>query len=488
MSTVQQAHRTVPAFPDIADPLTFVDHWLFWGISAALVTVICLWVGRRIIARRRAGDVPAGPLSHWTRWPRRLGWTTIILFFGGFGVWASVAPLTSAAMAPGVVSPDGSRKTVQHLEGGIIRAIHVREGDVVEAGQPLITLEDVHAQASLSEVRERYLHLLAEETRLVAEQSASEAVSLPPALEPFGHAGAEAMAAQIALFQSRRETREGQHRILDQRIAQLEEQIVGLERVIVAQERQLDLIGEEVETVQTLVAQGLERTPRLLALQRAEAEIEAELAANHATIAGNRQQIGEAEYEWLTLQARYRETATAELAEVRANLATVRSQLPSREDTLTRTVVAAPISGTVLDLRVTTETGVLRPGEAILDIVPQDAVLIIDARLTVSDIVHVRAGQQARVLLTAYGQRTLPQIFGTLRSVSSDSLEDERDGQHYFLAKVVIDPDELAQLDEGLELSPGMPASVMIVTGERTVLDYLLRPFVESLTKTFREA
>ncbi|MEQ9014678.1 MAG: HlyD family type I secretion periplasmic adaptor subunit [Marinovum algicola] len=464
----------------------FVEAAVWLGLGAVVIAALVVVALRRWRAARR-GAAPLTVLGDRTRWPRRLGYATIAVFFGGFGLWSAGAPLASAALAPGVVNPEGSRKTIQHLEGGIIRAIHVGEGDAVEAGQPLVTLEDVQARAALEEVRERYVHLVAHEARLVAEQAGAAFVEIPAELNRAGPAGRQALHAQIDLFASRRETLRGRHRILDQRVAQLERQIAGLERVIAAEDRQLALLGQEIATVEALVADGLAKMPRLLALQRSQAEVMASQGNNEATIARHRERIGETEYQALTLEAQRREEIDAELARVRAELATVRSQLPSRRDLLARTTVAAPIAGTVMNVQVTTESGVIGPGEPVLEIVPREARLIVDARVAPTDIETVRPGQRARVLLTAYGQRNLPQIFGTLRSVSADRLVDERDGRAYFLARVAVDPAELEALGADLELVAGMPADVMILTGERTLLDYLLRPLADSLTRSFKE-
>lgn len=461
-----------------------VQPWMGWTAGAAALVILLGFVW---FFRRRSAEASRS-LSHQTRWPRRLGYATVLLFFGGFGSWAAIASLASAAVAPGVVSPEGNRKTVQHLEGGIIERIHVREGDRVAVGDPVVTLQDTRARAALGEIRERYIHLLAKEARLMAEAAGDDAVAMPASLAAFGEAGANAIQAQRELFASRRATLAGQTRILAQRTAQLEEQIAGLERVIAAQNRQLALIEEEVGSVTQLLDKGLARKPRLLALQRAQAAIMAEKARNEATIAGNRQKIGETEYELITIRSQRREKIDTAMTDTRSDLAMLKSQLPSRQDQLSRTVISAPIAGTIMNVQVTTETGVVKPGAQLLDIVPEKAPLVIDARVAPTDIETIRPGQQARVLLTAYGQRSLPQVYGTLRSISADRLEDERNGQPYFLAKVEVDPAHLDALGGDLELSPGMPADVMILTGERTMLDYLVRPFVESFTKSFRES
>lgn len=465
--------------------------------SQALALALALWLFILLLVklrvRRDRGENDAQPsslpLSRVVRGPKLMGYAAILLFFGGFGAWAAIAPLASAAIAPGVVSPDGNRKTVEHLEGGIVREIHVREGDQVHAGQILVTLEDVRARAEFEELRERLVHLVTLEARLLAEQAGADSIASLSALDGVDPAVIEpAMTAQRRLFESRRATLEGREQILAQRIGQLEAEIDGLHEVIAAQDEQLALIGQEIEGVQTLYEKGLSRLPQLLELKRAQADVRADRASNRAQIARHQRAIGETRLQLLTMREQLQEQVAEELSQVRTDLAAVRSQLPSREDVLTRTVVTAPLAGTVMNVRVTTTTGVVEPGEPLLDLVPDAAQLVIDARVKPTDMDTVHAGQGARVLFPAYGQRNLPQIFGQLRSVSADRMADERTGEPYFLAKVEIAPAELARVAPDVALSPGMPADVMILTGERTLLDYLVRPFVESVTKSFRES
>lgn len=494
-----------PALDRWQELLSALDRWVRWIIEAggvdpadipemavriAAAVLACgvpllLWLALR---RRRATVVDVISLARMTRGPRLLGFGALLLLTAGFGGWSVMAPLAGAAIAPGVVSPDGHRKTIQHLEGGIIRGIHVQEGDAVLAGTILVTLEDIQARARYEEIRERYTHVLAIEARLDAEAIDAREIDFPPELAALGSGGAErAMAGQEALLRSRRATFEGKERILGQRVKQLEEEITGLHQMIAAQDTQLALLDQEIASVRELYEKGLERLPRLLALQRARADLDGAQAENRAKIARNGQGIGEAEMQLLTMGQQAKEQVDEDLTKVTAELAELRSQLPSREDTLSRTTIQAPISGTVMNVRITTTAGVIKPGEPILDIVPTEAKLIIDAQVKPIDIDVVRPGMAARILLTAYGQRSLPQIHGTLRSISADRLIEDKSGASYFLAKVEVDPSELEPLD-GIRLIPGMPAEVMILTGERTLLDYLLRPLFDSITKSFRES
>lgn len=460
-------------------------------VAACVVLLLGLLIlalrARRAPAVARSDE--AVSLADAVRRPRLLGYAALLVFFGGFGTWAALTPLASAAVSPGVVSPDGSRKTIAHLEGGIVRELAVREGDVVYEGQMLVTLEDVQARAEFEALRERFVHLVTLEARLLAELAGEDRLDRPAALQDLpDEAVMPALLAQQRLLESRQATFEGREQILGKRIKQLQAEIDGLVEVIAAQDEQIALVTEEVDTVSALLERGLGNRPRLLALQRERADIRAEQASSRARIARHEQSIGETQIQLLTMTEQVREELSDELSRVRSELATVRSQLPSREDVLQRTLVAAPLDGTVVNLRVTTERGVVQPGEPLLDLVPVEATLIVDARVKPVDMDTVRAGQSARVMFPAYGQRNLPEIRGRLRSISADRLLDERTGEPYFLAKVEVDEAELKRLAPEIELTPGMPAEVMILTGERTMLDYLLRPFVQSVTRGFRES
>ncbi|RYH11405.1 HlyD family type I secretion periplasmic adaptor subunit [Tropicimonas sp. IMCC6043] len=456
-------------------------------ITFILAFLIVLLVLRRIVGARRPPE-RAEPLSMMVRRPKFMGLAASVVLVLFFGSWSVLAPLSSAAIAPGVVSPEGDRKTVAHLEGGIVRSIHVREGDVVAAGDPLVTLEDVQARARYEELHKRLLHLTAMEARLLAQRSDKEAIPFPENLVNDASDEAKlAMEAQQDLLASQRATQAGREKILHQRILQLEEQNAGLEDVTVAQERQIELVLEEIRSVQTLYDKGLAEASRLLALKRAHADLEADKALNRAHIAENAQRIGETEIQLLTMREAVVEQANDGLAEIQRLLGEIRSQIPSREDVLARTVVRASMPGTVMNIHATTEAGVLRPGETILEIVPSEARLIIDARVKPNDIDRVLPGMTARVVLTAYKQRNLPMIHGVLRSVSADRLVEDRTGEPYFLAKVEVNSEDLAGLSS-VRLIPGMPTEVMILNEEKTVLEYLFEPILKSANRSLRES
>ncbi|RUU06548.1 HlyD family type I secretion periplasmic adaptor subunit [Mesorhizobium sp. USDA-HM6] len=454
--------------------------------AAAGLLVLLLIAG---FARRRSPAVRASrrDLNQRTRPARMLGYVSAIFFVGGVAAWSGVALLASAVVANGVVSPEGYRKTIQHLEGGIIGAIHVKEGDKVSAGQVLISLKTTEAQGRYDELLGHYIRLLATEARLVAELAGQDRIAFPRELTSIdSELARKVVVEEQALLDSRLATREGRTQILDRRIAQIEEQSTGARDVMAAEAEQLKLIDQEIASAQELYKKGLERLPRILALQRAQADIRANQASNRAQVAKNDQQIGETKLQLLNLRQQDMESANEDLAKARTDLAELRSQLPSRQDVLARTNIVAPIAGTVMNVRVTTESGVISSGQPLLDIVPNEPNLIIDSRIRPTDIDVVHPDMPARVVLSAYPSRHLPQIHGQLTSVSADRLTDEKTGEPYFLGKVKVDTADLAELHD-VRLSPGMPAEVMILTGEHTLLDYMLAPVQASLTRTFRE-
>lgn len=418
----------------------------------------------------------------------------VILFYGVFGTWAATAKLASGAPAEGVVSPIGSRKTVQHLEGGIIGEILAREGDAVVAGQPLIMLSQTQAQAGFDIFLDKRRTLAATVARLEAERDGQPSPEFPKFLTDAQSdpAVANILSAQMNLFETRTATQNGRESILSQRVLQLEEQIDGLEKQIASQTRQIELIDEEIADIEQLVSKGLERKSRLSGLERNKAEIDGERAQNQSAVAQSRQAIGEAQLQIINLKDNYRTEISEQLNAAITELSGIRQQMIASEDVLQRTVVTAPISGVVHNMRFNTLGGVIRPGEAVLDIVPAEEGLIIEARISPLDIDVVYQGLEAQVNLQAFSQRNLPLINGVVRSVSADALVDEATGESYFKANVAVDRAKLDDIEQkiGMEIDlvPGMPANVMIVTGHRTFLQYLIDPFSNSVRNSFRES
>jgi HlyD family secretion protein len=435
---------------------------------------------------RDAGQ--AAPRAN-VRGPVVAGLCIIVLLVVGFGGWAATAPLAGGAVAPGVISPDGSRKTIQHLEGGIIGTIMVRDGDTVAASAPLLTLEDTQARAVYEIILSQYRSVLAVQARLASEQLGRSSVEIPPELLAASDDPAikEIIEVQRQLFATRRDAHLSRGRVLEQRILQLRDQARGFKAQVDSSKQRLLIVTEELRAKEILFEKRLIAKPAVLALRRAQAEIEGDRGEYQAAIAQAQQQIGETELELVALDAVRANEIAAELDRVHAELARLKQQVNASEDTLRRTVITAPVAGKVMDLRFKTRGGVIQPGEPILDIVPLNDDLLIDARVSPVDIDVVHPGLPAQVHLLAYAQRNLPQIEGKVLSVSADSLRDEQTGVSYYLVRVEVDRQQLARVAADVQLVPGMPAEVLIVTGERTLLGYLVQPFRDMFRRSLRE-
>lgn len=411
------------------------------------------------------------------------------LTFGGLGTWAASADLASAVLAPGTFVVEGDRKLVQHLEGGVVSQLFVKDGDSVEAGQLLLSLDATQVRASLGVLRANLDAALAERARLVAEREEKAAVVFPDALIERGEDPGvqETVTGQNRLFEARLAAFEGRVEVLRQRIAQLKEEITGIEAQQRSKTRQVALIGEELAGLQELFAKGLTEKPRILALQRDQARLEGERGEHLAAIARAKKAIGETELEILQSTLQRQEEISTSLREVQTRILDLSERIAAARDRVDKIELRAPTAGVVVSLAITTEGAVLQPGETVLEIVPHDTRLVIEAKLRPDDIDSVAVGQTARLRLTALVQRTTPTLTGRVIYVSADRLEEQRSGEPYFLALVALDPDQIARL-EGQPVLPGMPAEVMVETGARTALDYLVQPISDTLAKAWRES
>lgn len=422
-----------------------------------------------------------------TRGPVLFGaWVTIFIF-GFIGIWSAIAPLASAAIAPGKVILSGSKKTIQHLEGGIVERIYVREGQAVEANQPLVRLNETAAKARLDLFKKQYLAARAAEARLIAERDDLPTMKLPEEISEVQEDPEmqEIIYSQQRLLTSRRDSVQGKVNVLKQKVAQYEEEISGLEAQITSANRQIALLQEEIDAVAKLLKQGNAQKPRLLALQRHQAELKGKRGEYKARISRARQAIGEAELEIINTGNDFANKVATEMKETVEKIGDLQERLKASVDVMDRIIIAAPLAGIITDLQVHTIGGVIRPGEKIMDIVPIDE-LVIEAKVSPQDIDVVTAGLDARVRLSAYKARSVPPIDATVIHVSPDRFDDRQTGESYYLARIEITEKELR--DNGnLELLPGMPAEALIITGERTLLGYMMDPITDSFRKAFRE-
>jgi HlyD family secretion protein len=421
-----------------------------------------------------------------------LGAGLLVLMFGAGGFWMATAPLNAAANAPGMVSADSQNKTMQHLEGGIIKAILVEEGSKVEAGQLLVQLDDTRANANHNLVMGQLWAALALDARLKAERDGASAIAFAPELlaKQDDPTIATIMQTEKQIFASRRDSLAGEAAILRQRIGQYTEEITGLQAQAVAIDHQLGFIRDETLDTTYLVGKGLAPKPKLLALQRTTSQLDGQRGQATAQIARSRQNISELALQIEQLSADRLNEVIDALREVAGQIADLQQNRLAAEDTMERLAIRAPQPGTVVKLLFHTVGGVVSPGAPVLEFVPRDDKLIVEARLKPEDIGFVHVGMPAEVRIHAYNQRRLPLVLGKVTYVSPDRLMEkssEKAGeQAYYLTRVEVDPESVAALP-GAKLYPGMATDVVIETGERTALDYLLTPLTTTLRNSFRE-
>jgi HlyD family secretion protein len=412
----------------------------------------------------------------------------VLCFVLGLGTWSAFAPLESAAIAPGVVEPESSRKTIQHLEGGIVKKILVSDGDVVRSGQTLIALDDTRARAEAQSLQSQLWDAEAREARLRSEQQERDRVSLPAELEAIAEenpAAATVVTAQRNIFEARRQVFEAQISVIRQKKSEVESEIEGLRAQKAAATQRADIVREELDMVATLVEKGLERRPRLLNLQREMADIEGRRGEITAQISRAEQVINESIATRFKIESDRQSEITQSLREAQNQIFQLREKLLSAEDQLSRTKVRAPEDGVVTDLRVHTTGGVIAAGAPLLDLVPRHDRLIVTARLRPEDIDVVHAGLNAEVHLVPYNQRRIPRLKGTVTHVSADRLIDKRTDQSYYAMKIRVDDPRIRE--NNIKIIPGMPAEAFITTGRGTVALYALRPLLDTFNNAFRE-
>jgi HlyD family type I secretion membrane fusion protein len=397
-----------------------------------------------------------------------------------FAVWAGVAPMSGAVIAQGFVKVDLNRKVVQHQEGGIVRAVRVRDGDRVTQGQELVVLDDVRIDSQLDLLRTQLDAERAKVARLEAERTFAAKPEFPKDLVKH-----EFVTREDALFRARREALDSQVAVLRKQIRETAEEVSALAVQIGAEDRALKLQKDELEANERLLEKGYVQKTRLLALQRAVAEYEARHAEKRAELSKSRQRTSELEFRILQMRNTYMQTATDELKESTARLFDLEDRIRPSKDASERQKIAAPIAGEVVGVRVFNAGSVIGPREVLMEIVPQEKRLIVEARIRPEDINHVRPGSEADVRLTAYQSRTTPLMPGAVTYVAGDRQVDQQSGVAYYI--VHIEVPEKALEAASLRLQAGMPAEVFVRTDSRSALDYLLAPVTSYLRRAMRE-
>ena len=453
------------------------------------------------MATRKIADRSAATAGTWydslprsTRLPTIAGALIMAVVTMGFGVWGNMAPIAGAVVASGVFVVTGQNKIVQHLEGGVIREIYVREGDKVEAGQLLLELDETASRAELQRLFLRRIRLTAMDARLQAEMREEQEFKLPAEIDDWlskSHEVKEIVESQQMTFTARRNNLKSDIKSIDESIKALDERIQGSRVQLDAVKRQIALLSEEIETKDRLVQAGLVRKPELMVLQRQKANLEGEVGRIMGDIGDAKERIARAVEQINGVRKTAIKTAVEQMHEVRGELADVRERMLGAKGVLDRVRVTAPVSGVVVKLRYHTRGGVIEAGKSIMELLPLKDELIIEARLRPQDIDSVKHGQTAMVRLTALNQRITPMVSGDVVYLSADTLADEKKSQQVgptdiYLVRVRLNREESRNLPD-FSPTPGMPAEVYIKTAERTFFQYIVRPIHDSMMRAFRE-
>ena len=416
------------------------------------------------------------------------GYFLIFMTFGVLGSWAAVAKLDSAVVAPATISLEGNRRVVQHFEGGIVEEILITEADVVEQGQVVVRLSAVDARSNLEVFSTRLDVARLVEARLLTERATDDSIVFPQDVIDKGTPAVMAVVAdQRDLFEDRKSILKSQADILSARVDQIKVQIEGLELQRSAFERRIANYTEMLERMRDGADGGLIQRNVLSQREDELIEIEANLGQVISDIAQAQASIGETELQVLQLTQEYRERANTELEQIRAEISELQERRKVAQDVLDRTEIRAPGSGTIQNLKVHTVGSVIRPGEVLMELVPEDEELIINARVSPIDKDNVAPGLSTEVRFTACKTKLTPIMLGSVETVSGDVITpDNANEQPYFLARITVDENDIPEEISG-RLTAGMPADVIITTGERTVANFIVSPLMDAVRKSMIE-
>lgn len=417
-------------------------------------------------------------------------WGMFMLFVvgGGFVLWATTAPLSQGVPVSGFIKVEGNSKTVQHLHGGIVEKILVKEGDNVVAGQPVIELNDTQLNAQFSIVETQLTSALAIEARLIAERSGASTIKFPEFLNKRAHHQAvrEVISVQTQLFRTRKTSLTNEEAILKETIVGLQRQIEGSSALERSRTNQLNLFTEELKLLKPLYDEGYIPRTRMFELERTISMLEGQRSSDLSVIGRAESQIGEMRLKILQSKEIYQKEVETQLTEVQRQVSDLKERYVATRDELDRVVVRSPATGVVFGLTVSTVGGVVTPGQKLMDILPASSSLQIEAQIPTHLIDNVKAGLDADISFPALDRFNISHIQGKLIYISADRFTDPKTDEPYYLGRVVVTADGIKALS-GHSLQPGMPANVVIITGQRTMFGYLVRPIVSRLHFAFTE-
>jgi HlyD family secretion protein len=416
------------------------------------------------------------------------GLSVLVLLGGGVGGWAATTELSGAVVAPGVLVVESHVKKVQHPSGGVVGEIRVRDGDRVKAGDVVVRLDETMARANLAVITNSLDELAAQQGRLEAERDQDAAIKVRPELQARSaeFETAALIGGEQRLFELRREAREGLRAQLRQRIGQLDEQVVGLQEQASAKSDEIRLIQDELVGVQELWRKNLVPVNRVTALRREETRLKGERGQLVATIAQTRGRVSETDLQIIQVDQDLRSEVAKELREVQAKTAELIEKKVAAEDQLKRIDIRAPQGGIVHQSAVHTVGGVIEPGVPLMLIVPEDDDLAVEVNVQQQDIDQMSIGQDVVLRLSAFNQRTTPEIKGKVSRIAADLTQDQKTGAAFYTARVMPMEEERMRLQD-MKLIPGMPVEAFVQTGDRTALSYLVKPLSDQLNRAWKE-
>lgn len=426
-------------------------------------------------------------------WPARgpiiLGILSLLVLLGGFGLWAIKANIAGAIIAPGRIEVDQNRQVLQHLDGGVVAEITVREGDRVQEGDILIRLDDTRLRSELLIVEGQLFEIIARGGRLKAERDETARISFDPLLLQTAQTRPqlqELISGQERLFETRIHSAEESEEQLEKRKAQIANQVDGVHAQQQALEIQLNLLHEELEAQQNLLDKGLAQSSRVLALKREDARLRGTVGELTAAAAENQGRITEIDLEILHFGTQRKEDAITQLRDLQYREFELREQRLSLHERLSRLDITAPVSGLIFGLTIFAERAVIQPAEALMFIVPQDRPMVITGEVDPIHVDEVYLGQDVTLRFSTFDARTTPELFGTISSISGDTFRDEATGRSFYRVEMALKEGEIERLGN-VDLVPGMPVDGFIRTTDRSPMTYLLKPLTDYFNRAFRE-
>ncbi len=417
---------------------------------------------------------------------RRIGYLILFFTVGIFGVWSAVAPIDSSSLATGIVTVKSHRKTVQHLEGGIVKKLWVKDGDQVKTGDKLITLNNTQFKAQVEILQGQFIIRTALSARLTAERKQAKKIDFDKLNSLKDIRVNKAIQGQQGIFKTRKDSYNGEISLLKQRIQQLISKVKGLVAQTNSKRQLIISFAEEIKDLKELLKEGFADRQRLRDLERNHTSLYGEVASLTAEIASTKMQKVETKLQIIQTKRKFQEEVAGLLEKVNGELFDISERLRAEQDKVARTEIIAPVDGIILGLEMNTQGGVIIAGRPILNIIPENEDLVIDAQVLLVDIDNIKIGSVAEIRFSSFKSKTTPTMEGIVTKLSADSVTDEKQGFKYYQATIELTKESQDKLGN-LVLIPGMPAEVLINTGERTLLEYLIQPATNAFARSLIE-